>query len=1190
MDAHFSELFKKHTIPELQDLLRIRRGEVEKKKDELRYLVGERHRDVIEASDTIQAMKNLSETIASSVESLARRCTFWNKPVEACVDPQRSTFDNRLIKLSVAAHLKCLLDIPEIIWNLMDAGDHLTAVILCYVGRHVSTRLQLSSETCSADLDVLVFVKRLWNSLVQTESAVLSACRRRLSALPPTVRELNNSLAALVLLTNSTMKAALEEYLAGRKIALVQLLGDANPRSATPDGKQLTTLNCSLRKKVALITKFLLTTLNSVEAIFHNDHEVDPEARSIPCEGALSRELHKLKDWVMHDMTWFADGRLYKHLPDDVINYRLPQGTNIQSDDADHVLETPCGILVQDLPVEVLHDLVGTWWTDIIASCRLALSNALTHASSLKRLVATRASVLRLLSKWHPNDGSVNHALLRRPVDLWTELFSEQFLTQISRVVNGSIDRCWEEWTIAVTQLMDSSVGDQSDSSGNADKSNNDLNEAVKVDDLAAFVWSDSTPDVFVNDVWTPLSSSAYVPCENKPTHSGNNSIESGSARLGSSNLARILKPDNVGVIVFCALTGRPVPSILTNRSSCSFSTESAANPPIHLLVFLQRLSVNRANTTVVSAQSDPNTKSTATGHFTRPTHLPQKLSLVSPALQNVCSLLDDKLASVILDTSTSAGRDSVAIWELLRSAMERLISSCVRWILSVAYGFKSENRVNLEEYIPPIIEPSRGLLLGRACMALMNLCPSIGAALVAATGVLLSSETSTNVVNERKDGSENTKPEFSWSDVSTLRSAWISVCQPLRQILNRLTVDCLTRALIQGTLMDEFHHRLLSICPLFKSDPKCTSTNDASNGELQRPLNVPQLLVEFGQLDSFSHYVIPFDEIQLHSDAVEELANKDAVAIARVPCSISLPLHQFLLRAVRAVGQLVVHMVPSQNLNRELSARVCSALLRQYDAVADRLISPPTVSVESDKQNGTAPISDIYIKWSNSSNLPDCHLLALQLIFDIHYLMRLLIGSSVGPTLQTPVMKDDCSIDQLVLSVQIKAKELSTRLEGFVDPFDWEVCSMHLFSSVARAVVASAHLYAPFASCSVVAPSIIETPKAGPERSQTDSTTTASLIPLVFMGSGPNANEKRALPSFHSLTISLPSVMDKQRAKLNAVLGFRQSQQVQNSLINSSKARSVTSQITPSEVSLKTTAVTNGNSFMQLGSRWFSK
>ncbi|KAF7234182.1 hypothetical protein EG68_12553, partial [Paragonimus skrjabini miyazakii] len=282
-------------------------------------------------------------------------------------------------------------------------------------------------------------------------------------------------------------------------------------------------------------------------------------------------------------------------------------------------------------------------------------------------------------------------------------------------------------------------------------------------------------------------------------------------------------------------------------------------------------------------------------------------------------------------------------------------------------------------------------------------------------------------------------------------------------------------------------------------------------------------------QLDSFSHYVIPFDEIQLQSDAVEELANKDAVTVARVPCSISLPLHQFLLRAVRVVGQLVVHMVPSQNLNRELRARVCSALLRQYDAVADRLISPSSVSVESDKPNGTAPISDLYIKWSDSSSLPDCHSLALQLIFDVHYLMRLLIGSSVGSTHQTPVMKDKCSVDQLVLSVQIKAKQLSTRLEGFVDPFDWEVCSLHLFNSVTRALVASAHLYAPFDSCSIVAPSTIETPKAGPERSQTDSTATASLIPLVFMGSGPNANKRSALPSFHSLTISLPSVMDKQ-------------------------------------------------------------
>ncbi|OON15534.1 hypothetical protein X801_08662 [Opisthorchis viverrini] len=48
-----------------------RKSEVEKKKDELRSLVGERHRDVIEASDTIQAMKDLSFTVANATRTLA---------------------------------------------------------------------------------------------------------------------------------------------------------------------------------------------------------------------------------------------------------------------------------------------------------------------------------------------------------------------------------------------------------------------------------------------------------------------------------------------------------------------------------------------------------------------------------------------------------------------------------------------------------------------------------------------------------------------------------------------------------------------------------------------------------------------------------------------------------------------------------------------------------------------------------------------------------------------------------------------------------------------------------------------------------------------------------------------------------------------------------------------------------------
>lgn len=75
MEASVAEIFEKHTIDEVRRIcIEIRlvpyappknqlRNDVESKKMELRFLVGERHRDVIEASDNILRMKEFSHSV-----------------------------------------------------------------------------------------------------------------------------------------------------------------------------------------------------------------------------------------------------------------------------------------------------------------------------------------------------------------------------------------------------------------------------------------------------------------------------------------------------------------------------------------------------------------------------------------------------------------------------------------------------------------------------------------------------------------------------------------------------------------------------------------------------------------------------------------------------------------------------------------------------------------------------------------------------------------------------------------------------------------------------------------------------------------------------------------------------------------------------------------------------------------------
>ena len=62
-------LFRQHSVPELRALHSQLQKEAVAKKGHLRVMVGERYRDVIEASDSIRHMKDASESLKGLLEN-----------------------------------------------------------------------------------------------------------------------------------------------------------------------------------------------------------------------------------------------------------------------------------------------------------------------------------------------------------------------------------------------------------------------------------------------------------------------------------------------------------------------------------------------------------------------------------------------------------------------------------------------------------------------------------------------------------------------------------------------------------------------------------------------------------------------------------------------------------------------------------------------------------------------------------------------------------------------------------------------------------------------------------------------------------------------------------------------------------------------------------------------------------------
>ena len=69
------KLLETHTVSEAEVVGQQLAKEVERKREELRVMVGERYRDLIEAADTIQNMRLCSSSVIQSVGGMQQSCS-----------------------------------------------------------------------------------------------------------------------------------------------------------------------------------------------------------------------------------------------------------------------------------------------------------------------------------------------------------------------------------------------------------------------------------------------------------------------------------------------------------------------------------------------------------------------------------------------------------------------------------------------------------------------------------------------------------------------------------------------------------------------------------------------------------------------------------------------------------------------------------------------------------------------------------------------------------------------------------------------------------------------------------------------------------------------------------------------------------------------------------------------------------
>ncbi|KAM5533953.1 hypothetical protein V8D89_012378 [Ganoderma adspersum] len=228
-DIDPDSLFTKHSISEVRMIQQRLRADADAKQEELRLMVGERYRDLLQASASILALDKSSQHVLDALEEM--RDTV--KAIIPARAPKRTATreDKHLQALqSLSAHVKLLLDAPEHLWRLMEKRSYLNAAWLLLLAQVVHRTLSQESDDRSwhsYGVDVqehMPLVQRQWDTIIPFRSQISHRATLSLREASSTPGEVCATLLTLHLLESRPLPETLSIYLAQRTKMLSGLL------------------------------------------------------------------------------------------------------------------------------------------------------------------------------------------------------------------------------------------------------------------------------------------------------------------------------------------------------------------------------------------------------------------------------------------------------------------------------------------------------------------------------------------------------------------------------------------------------------------------------------------------------------------------------------------------------------------------------------------------------------------------------------------------------------------------------------------------------------------------------------------------------------------------------------------------------------------------------------------------------
>nr|AAD13780.2 ldlBp [Mus musculus] len=473
-------LFETHGAEEIRGLERQVRAEIEHKKEELRQMVGERYRDLIEAADTIGQMRRCAEGLVDAVQATDQYCARLRQAGSVAPRvpraPQPQPPSEKFY--SMAAQIKLLLEIPEKIWSAMEASQHLQATQLYLLCCHLHSLLQLDSSNSrySPILSRFPILIRQVAAASHFRSTILHESKMLLKCQAVSDQAVAEALCSIMLLEESSPRQALTDFLLARKATIQTLLNQSHH-------------GAGIKAQICSLVELLATTLNQAHALFYTLPEGVLPDPSLPCGllfstletvtrqhptgkgiGALQGEM-KLCSWL-------------RHLPTSIIEFQPTLRT-----------------LAHPISQEYLKDTLQKWIDMCNEDIKNGIGNLLMYVKSMKGLAGIRDAIWDLLSNESASHSweVVCQRLLEKPLLFWEDLMQQLFLDRLQTLTREgfeSISNSSKELLVSALQELETN--------------NSTSNKHVHFEqNMSFFLWSESPNDLPSDAAWVSVANRA---------------------------------------------------------------------------------------------------------------------------------------------------------------------------------------------------------------------------------------------------------------------------------------------------------------------------------------------------------------------------------------------------------------------------------------------------------------------------------------------------------------------------------------------------------------------------------------------------------------------------------------------------------------------------------------------------------